>query len=958
MKLTNLLGFGLLLFWVNVAVAQDNFTLKGVVKDQQSGELLVGASISIQGSKKGTNSQTDGGFELKNIQQERVSIKVYYLGYKNFTFTHDFLLDPEPELTIYLVPSEMEMDAVEITGKAEGQLRAFLQQKRAINIKNVLSAEQIQSFPDMNAAEAIQRIPGITLQRDQGEGRYVQLRGTPPELSNFNINGEQIPSPEGDVRYVGMDIIAADQIESIEVTKVLTPDMDADGIGGNVNIKTKMASSTKPDIRATFAGGYNNLRQRENYQIQFSFGQRFKKFGFNVNSSYFVNNMGSDNMEYKYAKGPFFGSTSAGVDNYFVQYREFQLRHYDIKRSRLGISPTWDYQFNKNNRIFLRAMYNRFEDYEVRRRKVYDLDDALSEIYYLYGDIEHDVRSRTKTQEVGTVNFGGDHKLGFINIDYLLQYAYASEERPDHFESYFESPGQAITVRFDTSDRQWPRAGYPRDLDSINAFSYGRYDLQELLFEESRVRDDNFAARINLQFPYAFNSSNKGYFKIGGKYRRKVKIRDINTVVYGAYRESSFLYPGEGPELSLETVNDGFYEGNLLGQNYVMEFMPSTDMLQDFFRNYQEFFIIDQSETRIKTLGEDYSALENIYAAYGMFRHDWKKLMVVGGLRFERTVIDYEGRIISTDRGRFQSLDTLSDQRIHDFFLPQVQLRYALDKKTNLRAAVTYSYARPNFEDVLPYREADQDEVKYGNPDLQYPASMNIDVLAERYIRDGIISGGLFYKEIDDFVFYFKRFAHEGDPKDYGLVEITKAINGLEARVFGAELQAQFQFNFLRGKWSNFGLYANYTFTESQAFINQRFPANYTNAVVVFGDDDLSVFSSETEVEEITLPGQARHTANLALLYNGAKLYFRIAANYQDAFLYRLGADKDLDEYYDEALRWDFTMNYKLTPNVKFFIDLINIDNTPLTYYLGRPDRVQQQEFYSWWGRAGFKLKF
>ncbi len=948
----------LLLMLLPWLAAAQSYRLSGMVKDQLTEEVLVGASIQVVSQQRGCYSDGQGKFSLGEVTGPRVTVKISYLGYKPFELIHDFLLEAQPVLTIYLVPADLELGAVEITGRAEGQLRAFLQQKRAINIKNVLSAQQIQSFPDMNAAEAIQRVPGISLQRDQGEGRYVQLRGTPPELTNFNINGEQIPSPEGAVRYVGMDVIAADQIESIEVTKVLTPDMDADGIGGNVNIVTKEAEDNEPEIRAVISGGYNHLRQRENYQLQYSYGQRYKRFGFNLNTSYFVNNFGSDNMEYKYAKGPFFGSQGQGVDNYFVQYRELQLRHYDITRTRLGISPTWDLQFNENSKVFLRAMYNRFADEEVRLRKVYELDDALSEVYYLYGGINHDMRARTKIQEVGTVNAGGEHRILGASLDYLVQYAFAGERRPDQIEAAFESPGQAIAMRFDRSTPQWPRVEFPRAADSLNALAYDRYNLDELTLTQGEIRDNNFATRFNLSLPYEVNAAHKGFVKFGGKIRYKLKTRDLTSRVLGAYRRTSPQYLGEGPKLDLTTVHDGFYQGNLLNQGYVMEYMPSPGLMRDFYRDYSEFFILDQSETKIRTFGEDYEAREQIYAAYGMVRHDWNQLMVVAGARWERTYVDYEGQLIRTDRGRFDSLSVLSDRRIHDFLLPQLQLRYALDDNTNLRAAWTYSYARPNFEDVLPYRAADQDEVTFGNPDLAYPRSMNLDLLAERFIRDGILSGGLFYKNIDDFVFFFKRFAHEGNPQDYGLVEITKAINGIEASVYGAELMAQFQFNFLPGKWSNFGLYANYTFTESRAFINKRFPANYTDAVVVFGEDDLSLFRSDTETEIIPLPGQAQHSANLALLYNGSRFYIRVAANYQDAFLYRLGADADLDEYYGEALRLDLTSTYALGPNVKLFCDLINLNNAPLSYYLGTPDRIQLQEYYSWWGRFGVKLSF
>lgn len=935
-----------------------NYHLSGQVVDALSREPLMGASVSLTETRKGINTGFDGFFRLGNLSEPVVSVKVAYIGYEPQELTLD-LREINGTYLIELVAADLEMDAVEISARADGQVSAFLQQKRSITIKNIVSADQIQSFPDLNAAEALQRIPGITLQRDQGDGRYVQLRGTPPELSNFNINGEQIPSPEGDVRYVGMDIIAADQIEFIEVTKVMTPDMDADGIGGNVNIITKDAREGQPQIRATLAGGYNNLRESGNYQGQFSFGQRYGIFGFNLNSSYFVNNQGSDNMEFEYAKGPFFGQQSQGVDNYNVQYRNWQLRHYDLTRTRLGISPTWDVKFNDNHRIYLRGMYNRFTDDEIRRRKIYDLEDAVTETYYRYGGIEHDVRERTQVQEVLTGNFGGEHDLGFMEIEYMVQFARASNERPDHIEMAFDNPGQAIQIEVDRTDPNWPRATFPRDYDTTVIYNYAEYEFEGLIYEQSKIIDDNLTARLNFTLPYKLNASNSGYFKFGGKIRSKDKYRDIANQTYGNYRPTSRSYAGEGPELTLTTVTDDFVDNNLLDQGYLLDYMPNPQNMRTFYERYQYLFLQDRSDSWINSYGEDYTASEDIYALYGMLRHDWGRLMFLGGLRYERTDIYYQGSRVITDRGSFESVDTLEDRRTHEFYLPQVQLKYALDQNTNLRAALTYSYARPNFRDVLPYREEDRDEVSYGNPNLRFPKSMNIDLLAERYFLGGLVSGGLFYKEIDDFIFYFKRFAHEGLPlSDYPIKEITKPVNGLKASVYGAELQAQFQFTFLPGFLSNFGLYTNYTYTASEAFINQRIPANYSDALVVFGDDDFNQFSNDSAQEKLSLPGQAKHTLNLALLYRSKRVYFRLSANYQDDFLYQLGADEDLDEYYAEALRFDFTANYTLTPYLKLFVDVINITNTPQTYYLNTPDRVLQQEFYSWWGRAGIKLNF
>jgi TonB-dependent receptor len=236
---------------------------------------------------------------------------------------------------------------------------------------------------------------------------------------------------------------------------------------------------------------------------------------------------------------------------------------------------------------------------------------------------------------------------------------------------------------------------------------------------------------------------------------------------------------------------------------------------------------------------------------------------------------------------------------------------------------------------------------------------MNVDFMVERYYRRSIFSGGLFYKQIDDFVFAYKRFGREGEPGsgNFPVFEFTKPLNGQEADVFGAEFQAQFKFDFLPGFLSNFGIFTNYTYTYSRAFLPQRVPANYAEAVIIDPlEDDLSQFFSEEEQEEIELPGQAEHTANVALFYDSRRFFARVTANYQDDFLVAIGPDADLDEYYDALLRFDFTTNYQISDQVTVFGDWINFTNAPLRYYLGTEDVIKQQEFYSWWSRIGVRL--
>jgi TonB-dependent receptor len=701
------------------------------------------------------------------------------------------------------------------------------------------------------------------------------------------------------------------------------------------------------------------LRSTPNYQAQFAYGQRYGTFGFNVNASYFQNQQGSDNMEFKFSKGPFFGSQQDSTDNYYVQYREVQLRHYDLTRTRISVSPTLDYRFNARNSLYLRAMYNQFTDDEIRRRLIYSLDDALSATYYLYGGVRHDVRARVKQQILSTLSFGGEHGIGTIKLDYQLFYAKASELEPDKIEASFDSPGQAIAIAFDDASSDFPKARFPVPANANLATQYDKFELDDLILEKSTVQDRNWTPRVNVQIPMRLFPLATGYFKAGGKVRFKRKERDIQSQVFGAYFPTSALYPGVGPALSLVTVDDGFREDNLLNRGYRMTHMPSADLLRSFYEFYPQHFIYDRTNTKTQTYGSDYLATEQINAGYGMIRQDIGKLMVLAGLRYEQTRINYEGRRILLDRNRFIGLDTLTDTRTHAFWLPQVQLKYTVNPKVNVRAALTYSYARPNFEDVLPYRQQDREEVKFGNPDLKYPLSTNVDFLVERLYQRSIFSGGLFYKHIKDFVFFYKRFAHEGtDFSNYGLVEITKAINGVKAEVFGAEFQAQFKFDLLPSFWKNFGIYTNYTFTHSKAAINKRLPANYATAVVIFGEDDLTEYTTAAEKETITLPGTARHTGNLALFYDTPRFFARITANYQDDFLFQLGADPDLDEYYASGLRLDFNANVKISKYVSAFVDAFNLTNTPLQYYLSTERRTQKSEFYSWWSRVGVKLNF
>lgn len=943
------------------------YKISGRVTDADTGEPLPGASITVNDSKTGTVTDIHGRFVIENIRQDSVVLDVNFVSYEASQIPCRLQSGSPLELQIKLKPASTTLTEVSITGQSEGQVKAMIEQRVAANIKNVVSAEQIKLFPDMNAAEVMQRIPGITVQRDQGEGKYVQLRGTPPELTNFNVNGEQISSPEGDVRYVGMDIISADQIDFIEVTKVLTPDMDADGIAGNVNIITKRATVGDPELSTTLAGGYNNLMGTGNYQAQFAYGYRHKKIGFQTNANYYVNNQGSHNMEYDYTRGPTLeqsqsGDSTLGAENFHLLYSDIEYRHYTITRKRTGLSANLDYRPTDKTTFYLRGMYNLYSDYELRRRVAHELTDANTPFEYRSTDLQRDVRQRNKIQEISTINLGATHELpNNAALDYEVSFSRAADEVPDYMYAAFDRG--LIGLRIDKSNPEWPVVHYINEEDSLNAHNYESYEFDKLSLRSSMVVDQNYSAKLNLTIPYTIGSNQKGFLKIGGKVRFKTKERDNDARVYSEY-EKSKIYSQPAPPLELTDIADTFDESNLLDHGYHVNVVPDADKIADFYQRNLQHFKYDEQESWEDKYQEDYTAYEDIYAVYAMLKHDIGKLMILAGLRYETTDVRYKTQNawleleVDSLRGLLRTGETKSSRNI-PFLLPQVQLKYAVNDRTNIRLAGTYTYSRPSFEDILPYRIEDEEgNIKKGNPELDYPLALNIDFLAETYLPDkGILSGGLYYKRIDNFVFKFVRKAHEGENFNrYGLKEITMPVNGIHAFVYGAELQTQFKFSFFSGFPSDFGFFGNYTYTESDAIISKRYPQNENDVIYRFDSYESDFFTSSEETETIPLPGQAKHTANAALFYDAEKLYIKLSANYHSPFLTELGNDSGLDMYYDQAWHFDFTANYQITPRLNCFIDVVNLTNAPLRYYMGSTDYFKQQEYYSSWGRVGLRL--
>ena len=331
----------------------------GRITDEES-QILPGATIIIEELHTGVTADINGFYTLPNLDPGKYKLRISYVGYTP-VITEITVKEGKIQENNITLHSGMELGEVQVKGAFSGQRRALQMQKSSMGIKNVVAADQIGKFPDSNIGDALKRINGINVQYDQGEARFGQVRGTSADLTSVTVNGNRMPSAEGDTRNVQLDLIPADMIQTIEVNKVVTSDMDGDAIGGGINLVTKNTPSRRI-LNFTGSSGYTWISEKPQWNIGGTWGDRFfdDKLGIMASASYQYAPGGSDNTEFEYVekKGE-------------VQLKEAQVRQYYVTRERQSYSLSLDYQFNSNNKISLKGLYNRRNDWENRYRISY-----------------------------------------------------------------------------------------------------------------------------------------------------------------------------------------------------------------------------------------------------------------------------------------------------------------------------------------------------------------------------------------------------------------------------------------------------------------------------------------------------------------------------------------------------------------------------------------------------------
>jgi TonB-dependent receptor len=879
-------------FIATSAYAAEDATLIGQLANSEQNRVFSGATVTLKSSGKTTYSRRDGTFRFSDLEAGTYTLVIEYLGEptieKEVTLTSGINLIP----AFSIQSAEEELEEVMVLGQRSGQASALNHQRTASNIKSVVSADAIGQFPDQNAAESLQRLPGISIERDQGEGRFVGIRGIDPNLNSVTINGLNIPSPEAGVRSVALDVIPSELIQTLEVSKSVTSDMDADAIGGAIAVKSVSAFDRTGDTASINAQiGHNELRDELNPKAAITFTKLWDNtFGIAGAVSYLKRDFGSDNIE------------SNGDD-------EIEQRHYTITRERLGSALNLDYRPDFNNQYYIRTLYSEFSDDEYRQRNTFVLDGEDSEV-------ERESKDRYEEQSIFTLSAGAEHQRGDWLLDYQLGYAKSDEDEPNSLYYTFVTENSSIEGDL---EKRIPTVTYD---ESVNDLSL--YEVDEISLEKGYAKDIESSIQANLTRAFSYGPLTE--IKTGFKYRSREKSVDNNISIYDG--DFDDIDPSQFATSDLDYGLGDFGPG------------LNRSAMRQYFNENSDSFELAELDSELESNGSSYQTNEDIFAAYAMASFQLDKLDIVAGVRYENTDFSTSGMRVELVENEETDVEEVTNtpwegDRNYDYFLPSINATYTFSDKLILRAAFTQTISRPRFEESAAYQiiesktEEDDDgefvterEAEVGNPDLLPYESNNFDLSLEYYPGDiGVLSAGLFYKKIDNFVIY----ADVAGTDDWeGYEEVIQPLNGDTADLTGIEL------SWVKAFDNGLLLSANGTFSDSEA------------TTLLDGEE-----------YRTSLPNQSDTITNLAIGYENQNWSLRLTMAYKSENLEEI--DGDLIRMEDAHQQFDFTGKYFINDDLNVYFNAINITDEAFYNYFDSKNINAQYEEYGRTLEIGFR---
>ena len=892
-------------------------TVSGRVYDA-TGAALPGARIVVDGTGAEATTNLQGEFTVAAPTADgAVSLRVDYIGRDVLPVTITAAERGRP--AIITLPAAGGAGDIVVTGQSllDNTARALNQMRQADNAVTILSSDAIGRFPDPNIAEALQRVAGVGIERDQGEGRYINVRGAPSEFSAVSVDGIQIPSVDPTTRAVDLDTLPSDIVGNIEVTKSLLPYQDADSISGAVNISTRSPFDRKGFALTGMAGmSYNQFGKGNDYRASGSVSDRFganRQFGVLFSGSYSKTDRQPDNVENTWAQ------TAAGL-----RVTETLFKDYRTRRTRVAGSGAFEWHPTDRTQLWLRGTYARFKDDEFRDRIgiTWNAGNAApvagsTDTAATWGStrIEKQIRHRVQVNEIWTATAGIEQRLGDGTVRLDGAYSESSQTYPRRDELLFRSSLRpTLSYDFGTSS----------DLPVYSLFTTnehlqtGTYAFRENTYRSNTTKNDELTGALRIDLPVTTGLGTIT-FSTGGKYRERnisadeERLRDQRTTAAPAQTLAGFLSDEE-------SRNFDYGLGRRIDGGLADAYFDATKAA---------------AQRRLpQSLTADYTANEKIMGLFGMGKAELGGTTLIAGLRVETT--DFRGGAPSVSRTG--AITPVTAKSGYTEFFPNLTLRQAFTPNIIGRFALSRAINRPNFPQIAPRvletTEGTTVRVDSGNPDLRPTLSNNVDAGLEYYIRPlGLIGVNAFYKDLSD---YRYTLTSTGTYLGVAGAILSRPVNAPDGKLYGVELNWQQQLSFLPGMLGGFGVFANYTYTRGDARFDTAFGGR----------------------RDFVLPGQSKHMWNASLFYERGPVNVRVAYTKRSDYLDEINADNPaLDLYWEGRGQLDATASLQLMKGINLFFEGKNLTNSAGVRYFGQRNRVYEYEKFGYTLFGGLRVK-
>lgn len=903
--------------------AQDG-ELEGVVVDKSGQVSFSGALVRLEELDLEVSSSTNGVFKFNNVPEGEYTLVVQYIGASKVEQTVKVEANSTKNVKVSIGADVEHLENIIVYGQAAGASSALNQQRAADGILSVLTSDAIGQFPDANVSEALQRVPGVFIERDQGEGRFVGIRGLEPDFNSAKVNGVNIPAPERDRRSVALDVIPSDLLERIEVRKSVTPDQDGDAIGGAIDIKGLSAFDRRGQHFAiTAKSDFNTLQGETSPKVNASYTNiipvMIGNLGVAVAVSWQDRRFGSDNVETD-------GGWVADIeDSGFRGAEEFEQRDYQITRKRLGYALNLDWFGENDTHLYLRMLKSDFSDQEYRQRIEYKLSKGdLASIdsnsaRWTDIDMDRELKDRYETQDIFSVVAGGESEIEEWNVEYELGYGKAAEEEPNRYDTQFSEDDEIEEAGY-TSMGSTPRLFY-----SANGADPANFEFDELVEENNFTNDEQTTLRLDFKRDVTISEFD-GYVKFGVQQRFREKTDDTNAITYDGG------FPGDPTLADFVTSDSLDYDLGSLG--------PTIDVgsLSSYIAENKSRFDIDADNTALDS-ARDYNIQEDVFAIYAMHRVNIGDFRVVYGLRHEATSSELDGFSVVEANGD-PEITPISFGKDYSHWLPSVTVRYKQSDQNILRFGLSQSVARPSFGKINPSPDKveidDEDlEIEAGNAALDPYESINLDLTYEYYPDDQLsaFSVGFFSKSISNFIYVadvsdvvdFTQWTQGVDTSEVTDLDIVQPLNGDTASLWGIEASWTSRLSELADPWNNIILSLNATFTSSEA--------------------DLGPGISRSG--DIPLPGQAKFVGNAIVGYENWNWDFRLALAFKGERTLEVDlSDPENDLIQEPRTQLDFTARYDVDERWQIFVNATNLTNQAYYSYHGNESFNGQYEEY------------